>query len=170
MLRAFSIELSTESARPKRSGGTVSSRLQAFFLKLRSIMSRTPPIVVAAEDRPRLLRLVAFAGENGVAEQLEFELDRAQVMPRRDVERDVIIMDSELEYEDVATGQRRRLRLVYPHDADMDAGRVSVLAPLGCALLGLRVGQEIDWRMPGGPRTLRVLSVGRSAPVEAEPG
>ena len=147
----------------------VSFRLQAFFLKLRSIMSRTPPIVVAAEDRTRLLRLVASADGSGVAEQLEFELERAHVMPRREVEQDVIVMDSELEYEDVASGQRRRLRLVYPHDSDMNAGRVSVLAPLGCALLGLRVGQEIDWRMPGGPRTLRVLSVGRTSTVDAEP-
>lgn len=131
-------------------------------------MSRTPPIVVAAEDRARLLRLVASAGGNGVAEQLEFELERATVVPRSDVEPDVVVMESELEYEDVATGHRRHLRLVYPHDSDMTAGRVSVLAPLGCALLGLRVGQEIDWRMPGGPRTLRVLSVGRS-PVHPEP-
>jgi len=124
-------------------------------------MSIAPPIVVAAEDRTRLLRLVAIADGAGVAEQLEFELERARVLPRADVPEDVVVMDSELEYEDAATGQRRRLRLVYPHESDMNAGRVSVLAPLGCALLGLRVGQEIEWTMPGGPRTLRVLSVSR---------
>lgn len=124
-------------------------------------MSNMPPIVVAAEDRTRLLRLVAIADATGVAEQLEFELERARVLPLSDVAEDVVVMESELEYEDVASGQRRRLRLVYPHDADTSAGRVSVLAPLGCALLGLRVGQQIDWRMPGGPRTLRVLAVTR---------
>jgi regulator of nucleoside diphosphate kinase len=55
------------------------------------------------------------------------------------------------------------VQLVYPGDADANVGRVSVLAPLGCALLGLRTGQEIDWRMPGGQRRLRVLDVTRPA-------
>src|SRR5690606_15608470 len=94
-----------------------------------------------------------------VAEQLETELERARITPLRDVPEDVVVMNSELEYEDVTTGQRRRLRLVYPHEADSSKGHVSVLAPLGCALLGLRVQQEIDWHMPGGMRRIRVVSV-----------
>jgi regulator of nucleoside diphosphate kinase len=68
-------------------------------------------------------------------------------------------MNSEILYEDITTTQRRHVRLVYPSEANTTDGRVSVLAPLGCALLGLRVGQEIDWQMPGGPRRLRVLAV-----------
>jgi regulator of nucleoside diphosphate kinase len=126
-------------------------------------MSSPPPIIVASEDRTRLLQLVASADGTEVAEQLELELDRARALPLSEVPDDVIVMNSELEYEDVATNQRRHLRLVYPQDADSNAGRVSILAPLGCALLGLRIGQEIDWRMPGGPRRLRVLSVTRAA-------
>ena len=118
-----------------------------------------PPIIVATEDRDRLLDLVARARANQVAEQLEAELERAQVIPLSQVPEDVVVMNSALEYEVVATHQRRRLSLVYPQDAESNAGRVSVLAPLGCALLGLRVGQEIDWQMPGGLRSLRVLSV-----------
>jgi regulator of nucleoside diphosphate kinase len=125
-------------------------------------MSSPPPIVVAAEDRTRLLQLVASSDGTEVAEQLELELERARALPLSEVPDDVIVMDSELEYEDVATSQRRRLRLVYPQDADSNSGRVSIMAPLGCALLGLRIGQEIDWRMPGGPRRLRVLSVTRA--------
>jgi regulator of nucleoside diphosphate kinase len=119
-----------------------------------------PPILVSSEDRARLLELVADA-DGTVAEQLENELDRAQVLPLDDVPSDVIVMDSEVEYEEVGTGRRRQLRLVYPREADGAAGRVSVLAPLGCALLGLRVAQEIDWKMPGGKRRIRVLSVSR---------
>lgn len=126
-------------------------------------MTSTPPIIVASEDRERLLELVARADQAGVAGQLDVELERAQVVPLADVPADVVVMNSELEYEEVATNQRRRLQLVYPHDADSNAGRVSILAPLGCAVLGLRVGQEIDWRMPGGPRRLRVLSVTRAS-------
>ena len=125
-------------------------------------MSSTPPIVVASEDRARLLQFVASANGTDVADQLELELERARALPLSEIPDDVIVMNSELEYEDVATNQRRRLRLVYPQDADSNAGRVSVMAPLGCALLGLRIGQEIDWRMPGGLRRLRVLSVTRT--------
>ncbi|MBM4378068.1 MAG: GreA/GreB family elongation factor [Deltaproteobacteria bacterium] len=72
-------------------------------------------------------------------------------------------MRSELEYEDAATHRRRSLQPVFPRDADSASGRVSVLAPLGCALMGLRAGQEIRWQMPEGKRRLRVLSVDRHA-------
>jgi len=122
-------------------------------------MTSSPSIIVASEDRSRLLELVAHVDGSVVAEQLEAELDRARVVPRAEKPEDVVAMNSELECEDVVTGQRRRLHLVYPKDADSNASRVSILAPLGCALLGLRVGQEIDWRMPGGLRRIRVLAV-----------
>lgn len=127
-------------------------------------MTSPPPIIVATEDRDRLLDLIVGARANQVAEQLEAELERAQVIPLSLVPEDVVVMNSALEYEVVATHQRRRLSLVYPHDAESNAGRVSVLAPLGCALpLGLRVGQAIAWQMPGGLRSLRVLSVARAS-------
>lgn len=130
-------------------------------------MTSNPSIIVASEDRSRLLQLVAQVDGSDVAEQLEAEVERAKVLPLSDVPDDVVVMDSELEYEVVTTGQRRRLHLVYPQDADSNLGRVSVLAPLGCALLGLRVGQQIDWRMPGGLRRLRLLSVTRRLPAKA---
>ncbi|AKT42510.1 nucleoside diphosphate kinase regulator [Chondromyces crocatus] len=126
-------------------------------------MSSSPPILVAAEDRVLLLQLIEQQPTTEVTELLDAELERARVVPRRDVPADVVVMNSEIEYEDSATGQRRRVQLVVPADADTSAGRVSVLAPLGCALLGLQVGQEIDWRMPGGLRRLRVITVKRPA-------
>lgn len=124
-------------------------------------MTSSPSIIVASEDRSRLLELVDIYEGEGVADALEAELDRAHVLPLSEVPDDVVVINSELEYEDLATRRRRRLQLVYPHHADANAARVSILAPLGCALLGLRVEQEIDWRMPGGVRRLRVLSVKR---------
>ena len=123
----------------------------------------SPQIIVASEDRHRLLQLIDLATTT-VAQELEVELDRARVLPRAEVPPDVVVMESDFEYEDADSGQRRRLRLVYPGDANAEAGRVSVLAPLGCAVIGLRVGQEIDWRMPGGDRRLRVVAV--SHPTE----
>lgn len=122
-------------------------------------MTSPPPIIVASEDHARLTQLVAHVDGTVVAEQLEAELERARIAPLCDVPGDVVVMNSEFEYQDVATGQRRRLRLVYPHEADSNTNRVSVLAPLGCALLGLRVGQQIDWHMPGGMRRIRVVAV-----------
>lgn len=125
-------------------------------------MSLSPPIIVATEDRARLQLLIEQQMDNTrVAEQLESELERARVLPWQEVPADVVVMNGELEYEEVASGQRRSVRLVYPADADSSAGKISVLAPLGCALLGLRVGQEIDWRMPGGLRRLRLVSASR---------
>ena len=102
-------------------------------------MSFIPPIVVALEDRARLLQLASVTDEQQVAEQLEIELERAEVVPLCEVPDDVIVMNSDVEYEDVQSRDRRRLRLVYPNDADSRAARVSILAPLGCALLALSV-------------------------------
>jgi regulator of nucleoside diphosphate kinase len=118
-------------------------------------MSSTP-IIVSVQDRDRLRRLIEQTA-GVIGESLEVELDRARVVPA--VPPDVVVMNSEVLYEDITTTQRRHVRLVYPSEANTTDGRVSVLAPLGCALLGLRVGQEIDWQMPGGPRRLRVLAV-----------
>ncbi|HWU86327.1 MAG TPA: nucleoside diphosphate kinase regulator [Kofleriaceae bacterium] len=128
----------------------------------------SPPIIVASEDREHLLRLMDQQVPTEVADQLEAELERARVVPWHEVPADVIVMNSELEYEDTATGQRRRMTLVYPANADMRLGRVSVLAPLGCALIGLQVGQEIDWRMPGGLRRLRVVAVTHSSELDKQ--
>jgi len=131
-------------------------------------MTSSPPIIVASEDRSQLLQILAHAHGAAAGPQLDAELERAHVVPLSEVPRDVVVMNSEVEYEDEATLRRRRLRLVYPKDADSNAGRVSVLAPLGCALLGLRAEQAIDWDMPGGPRRLRVISVTRATPDTAQ--
>ncbi len=128
-------------------------------------MSSRPSLIVAAEDRERLLRLVLHSGSE-ISEKLEAELDRAQVVPLAEVPPDVVVMESELEYEDAATGRRRQVQLVYPNDADAATGKVSVLAPLGCALLGLRIGQEIEWEMPGGDRSLRIVAVRREGAAQ----
>src|SRR5690606_34400563 len=84
---------------------------------------------------------------------------RARVVPQDQIEGDIVTMNSEVVYEDLTTGVQRTVRLVYPEDADIERGWVSVLAPLGSALLGMRVGQEIAWKMPSGTRRVRVVSV-----------
>jgi regulator of nucleoside diphosphate kinase len=121
-------------------------------------LSHQASILVTDADLERLLAVVDHHG-GATADSLEAELHRAVVVPRGDVPPDVITMNSEVVYEDVATGGRRTVRLVYPRDADASAGRISVLAPIGVALLGLRVGQEIDWPVPAGSRRIRVAEV-----------
>jgi regulator of nucleoside diphosphate kinase len=68
-------------------------------------------------------------------------------------------MNSEVVYEDCATFTKRRVKVVYPRDADAARGLVSVLAPIGSALLGLRVNQAIEWPVPSGRKRIRVLEI-----------
>lgn len=119
---------------------------------------KTPPITITNQDLRRLSQIVTTY-ESDTTEQLDIELSRAEVVSEREVARDVVTMNSDVVYEDSATGAQRQVRIVYPKDANADRGWVSVLAPLGSALLGLRVGQAIDWKLPSGTRQLRVVDV-----------
>ena len=116
-----------------------------------SMASDLPHIYLTQADMERLLHLVdAYPGRR--FEQLERELVRAQVVAREEIPPDIVTMDSRVVFEDEGTGERREVTLVYPGSADIDAGRISVLTPVGSALLGLRVGQSIDWELPAGVR------------------
>lgn len=117
-----------------------------------------PHLVITDVDLERL-RPVLDQHDTPQAESLEAELYRAVIVRQAEIPPDVVTMNSEVIYEDVATGARRSVRVVYPKDADATAGRVSILAPIGAALLGLRVGQEIDWPVPSGLKRIRVAAV-----------
>lgn len=125
-------------------------------------MSQTPPIVVTTQDYDRLQNalqplLRTSASEN--IQRLDEELARAQLVLPQQLAPNVVSMNAEFVYEDCASGKRNRARLVYPSDADIDRSWISVFAPLGCALLGLEVGQEISWQMPGGMRHLKLVEI-----------
>ena len=91
---------------------------------------------------------------------LRAELERAIVVPRDAMPADIVTMYSIVRYRDEHTGISRELQIVYPDEADIARGKVSVLAPVGAALLGLAAGQAIDWTFPGGEiRRLRVEAV-----------
>jgi len=125
---------------------------------------REYPIVVAESDARLLRGLLAVHGEGSVRDdehlhQLAMELERAAVLDSADVPSDVITLQSRVEVLDLVTGQRDQYRLVLPSDAKVASNRISVLAPLGTALLGYREGDEVSWRMPGGVRRLLVERV-----------
>jgi regulator of nucleoside diphosphate kinase len=118
------------------------------------------PITVTRLDVERLRGVLgqeASGLQHRVAEQLETELERARVVPSHEVAPNVVTMNSTVVFED-DQGIRREVDLVYPQDAA--PGRLSVLSPMGAALLGLAVGDEIEWPMPDGSTTvLRVVEV-----------
>jgi regulator of nucleoside diphosphate kinase len=120
-------------------------------------------IVITREDSTRLCDLIGEIDGGRDAEVLALldeELARARVVDDSEVPPDVVTMGSRFVYEDIATGRRTEVTLVYPHEADAQTGRVSVLSRVGSGLLGLSVGQEISWPMPRGDlRRLRVVSV-----------
>ena len=121
-----------------------------------------PPLIVSSRDLARLEALLdsPVLSRHPAAIALMDELNRAEVRAPEDIPSDVVTMHSRVECEDIASGEEHVLTLVYPNEADVERHRVSVLAPVGSALLGLRAGDAIDWPMPGGRSArLRVQSI-----------
>lgn len=118
-------------------------------------MAEEPSIYLTQEDLDRLFDLLETYGTGPGADRLqklESELVRAVVVPHDEIPKDVVTMNSRVVFEDETTGQRREITLVYPKHADIASGKVSVLVPVGTALLGMRVGQTIDWQLPSGQK------------------
>jgi regulator of nucleoside diphosphate kinase len=122
-------------------------------------------IYITKMDRERLTKLIEITRErdNGVnleyLNRLEEELDRAEVVLPSDVPPDVITMRSKVCLKDLGTGDEMVYSLVFPTEAKFDEGRISVLAPIGTAMLGYRRGDIIEWEVPSGVRRLKVEEV-----------
>ena len=109
-----------------------------------------PSITITRLDLQRLERLLDSLDDYGPAAQaLEAELARANVVGHDEVPAGVVTMNSRVFCREESSGKEYHLTLVYPHEAGGE-GTVSILAPVGSALLGLSVGQHIDWPTPGG--------------------
>ena len=121
-----------------------------------------PSITVSSRDLARLEALIdsPALSRHPAAVALSQELERAQVLPPEQIPAGIVTMHSRVDCVDELHDEKHSLTLVYPHEADFDKGHVSVLAPVGSALLGLSVGQTIDWTAPGGRQLrLRVTAV-----------
>ena len=121
-------------------------------------------IFVTAQDAEKLQELIRNArrGEyrqSTYLEMLSGELARAIIIDAGALPPDVIIMNSQAVLTEVDTGEEMVLTLVFPEDADPIEGKISVLAPIGTAMLGYRVGDEFEWETPGGMRKIRVEKV-----------
>ncbi|MCD2514480.1 nucleoside diphosphate kinase regulator [Comamonas endophytica] len=123
-------------------------------------MSRKPQIILSSLDLDRIEALLAATPAFAGKADLEAELDRADVVEPAQVPPDVVTMNSTVQFELLETRQEFQLTLVYPRDIDGRADRVSILAPVGSALLGLSVGDELAWPGPGGKTmTVRVTGI-----------
>ncbi|MFJ2479693.1 nucleoside diphosphate kinase regulator [Pseudomonas sp. MWU13-2625] len=125
-----------------------------------------PSITLTRLDVQRLERLIDSLDDTlpGVI-ALQTELDRADTLVGHDeVPADVVTMNSRVHCREEGSGKDYHLTLVYPKDANADEGKISILAPVGSALLGLKVGQHIDWPAPGG-KTLKLTLL----EVESQP-
>lgn len=123
-----------------------------------------PAIILTTIDHDRLSALVETVADAApdIYDYLSRELDRATVAETGNIAPTVVTMNAEVTYRDDTTGQCRRVTLVYPAEADLEKGRLSVLTPIGAALIGVAEGQSIRWfDRQGEARTLTVLAVGR---------
>jgi len=118
-----------------------------------------PSILLRQSDFEQLSTLGRHSDS---AEMLFDEIERAKVRPDHLVPDDVIGMNSTVEFVDAGHGRSRVVQIVYPADADIGAGRVSVLTPIGAGLIGLKAGQSILWPDRQGQR--RALTVVRVQP------
>jgi len=119
-------------------------------------------IYVTSDDRKRLQALLSRptdAMDRDDVADLVAEVQRAVVVPASEIPPDVITMNSRARLLDLDQRTTLELTVVYPEDADFAAGRISVVAPIGAAMLGYRVGDEIEWVVPSGPRRLRVEAI-----------
>ncbi|MEZ5832207.1 MAG: nucleoside diphosphate kinase regulator [Dongiaceae bacterium] len=118
-----------------------------------------PAIVVTKPDYERLSNLVDSARATPlVGEYLANELDRARVVEANQVAPTIVTMHSRFVFRDESTGETRTVSLVYPGEENIDEGCISILTPVGAALLGLSEGQSIEWEtLTGESRVLTVV-------------
>lgn len=104
------------------------------------------PATLSGPDKDHLLRL-------------REELARAVIVDPQDIPADVVTMNTHFQVRDMRTQDLLEYTLVFPQDADIDSGKLSVFAPIGIALLGYRVGDVLEWPVPGGKRVLKVEKI-----------
>jgi regulator of nucleoside diphosphate kinase len=122
------------------------------------------PIDVTDFDVRRLNAVLARYDDLPVSSRrevnrLRHELERAHIVASREVDEQVVTMNSQVVLRDLDSGQEFTCRLSFPDDANVEAGRLSVLAPVGTAILGYREGNVIEWEVPAGTRRIRIVKI-----------
>lgn len=121
-------------------------------------------IYITELDYNRLSGLIDRTREsNGVdreyLKKLETELDRAEIVAPKNIPANVVTMRSQVRLKDLVSGESNTYSLVFPTEADFAKGKISVLAPIGTAILGYRQGDTIEWQVPSGLRKLKIEEI-----------
>lgn len=116
-------------------------------------------ILMTEKDLLRIKHVLSFQNSQEY-ENLDIELDRAKIISDNEVPPDLVTMNSKIKFLNIQENKEMVFTLVYPSDANFSEGKISVLASLGSALIGLRVNQQINWMFPDGKtKTLKILEV-----------
>ena len=123
-------------------------------------MAELPPITLSQTDHDRIYALLDRVKEPAdIIDLLYNELDRADILPAAEMPADVVMLNSIAVFEHEESSKQHTLQLVMPHESDGSPGKVSLLAPAGAALLGVRVGDRIEWPSGGKTIHLRLIQV-----------
>ena len=128
-------------------------------------MSKEATIYITKSDFERLTKLIELAREREddsnrhYLDSLEEELNRAEIVEGTNILPDIITMRSTARLKDLSSGEKFTYSLMFPSEANYDQGKISVLAPVGTAMLGYKRGDVIEWKVPSGMRKLKVEEV-----------
>tara|TARA_R110002072_G_scaffold56097_2_gene145501 strand:+ start:6739 stop:7116 length:378 start_codon:yes stop_codon:yes gene_type:complete len=121
-------------------------------------VTETRSVLLCTTDKKRLQPFIDTLIARG--DPLFDEIDNATVVSEADMPSNIVRMNSAVQVEDLDTGEILNLSVVYPNELDGSKGQVSIIAPVGAALIGLKEGEEIEWPLPyNKKRRLRVVSV-----------
>jgi len=125
---------------------------------------RKREIFITSFDRERLEELIAVATEFGDHDRkdlddLAIELARAKVVEPKNVPPTVVTMNSKVILRDFDSSEEMNYCLVFPKDAEISSGAISVLAPVGTAILGYKEGDVVEWPVPSGKRRIRIEKI-----------
>ncbi len=114
-----------------------------------------PNLIIGELDAERLDMLLEQPAYNGtpIAQALNAELDRAEILPAEDIPSDVVTMNSRVRFRDLTTDEVHIRTLVFPNAMKDSKEQLSVMAPMGAAILGLHVGDTMTWQLPNGAET-----------------
>jgi regulator of nucleoside diphosphate kinase len=118
--------------------------------------------ILTNSDHHTIKALLEEAHRASVSKDLDLlmgELSKAQVVADDEIESDIIRLGSKVEVEDVAANKKMKFQITLPKDADFKQQKISVLSPIGIALIGFRKGMTIEWTLPGGKKTINILEV-----------
>lgn len=127
-------------------------------------INHSKKIYITDNDMNRLEELLEVANnincrDNKHLTELARELEKAEVVEAMEIPADVITMNSVVVLQDLETGEEKRFTLVFPRQANIDRNKVSILAPVGTAMLGCSIGHVITWNAPAGSRKMRVEKI-----------